>query len=287
MSWSKGYVEWIENDTAFLSIAFSWKIRQAYSRAIWLKSEGYKVRAGGPGLSSTALKRWMEEVAVLGGDVDALIHHNKDATRASRGCPVGCYFCIVPIAEGKGFTYLPDFTPRPILCDNNLSALPVEYQEFIIEKYIKFDVPLIDATNGFEPASFDNGTYQRWKRINLGDWRFGYDETKEEKEVYRAIQVLKDVPNTKKRIYVMIGNEPFQACYRRIRNVIDWGCEPYVQRFIALNAMERKPVVRYDWTKKKLNDLARWSNRWIWRTVPFEDYITTRSRKKSDQEELI
>lgn len=219
-----------------------------------------------------ARHNYLDGVAEVGGEMDALVHHNPDATMASRGCPVGCYFCIVPKMEGKEFVLLPDFTPRPILCDNNLSALPVEYQDRIIEKYQKSGVPLLDANSGFEPRTFDEGTYRRWKVINKGAWRFGYDETTEEKEAHRMAVILKDEPASLKRVYVLIGNEPFEACQRRIRQVIEWGCEPYAQPMIALNALKREPIVRHDWTKQKLSDLARWTNRWIWRTVPFADY---------------
>jgi hypothetical protein len=268
--WFNGIAEWIEGDIAFLSVAFSWKESLAYQRAAWLHKEGYRVRAGGPG--TFARQTYLSDVADLGGEVDALIHHNPDATMASRGCPVGCYFCIVPKMEGKAFTLLPDFTPRPVLCDNNLSALPVEYQEFIIDKYIRSAVMLLDANSGFEPKTFDEGTYRRWKIINSGAWRFGYDETKEENDVYRMVGVLKNEPASKKRVYVLIGNEPFEDCYRRIMQVIEWKCEPHVQPMIALNALEKKPIIRYDWTEQKLRDLARWSNRWLWRSIPFKEY---------------
>lgn len=270
MAWSKGLAEWIVDDTAFLSVAFSWRVPEAFMRSIWLREQGYKVRAGGPGLFT--LKWFMQENVELGGEVDALVHHNPEATMASRGCPVGCSFCIVPRMEGKEFTLLPDFTPRPILCDNNLSALPVEYQEYIIEKYQKFGVKLEDANGGFEPKTFDEGTYRRWRAINKGPWRFGYDETKEENDVYRMTQVLKKVNAPKKRVYVLIGNEPFEACLRRINQVIEWGCEPYAQPMIALNSLKRTPVIRHDWTRRKLTDLARWTNRWNWRTISFAEY---------------
>lgn len=272
MAWSGGFSEWVENDTAYLSVAFSWVLPKAYQRAIWYREQGYKVRAGGPGMFAPSLRKYLGDVAELGGNVDALIHHNPDATIASRGCPVGCYFCIVPKMEGKEFTFIPEFTPRPILCDNNLSALPIEYQDFIIEKYQKFDVPLLDANSGFEPMTFDDGTYNRWKVINKGAWRFAYDETKEGDDVYKVTQILKDVAAFRKRVYVLIGNEPFEACYRRIMQVIEWGCEPHVQPLIALNSLERKPIVRHDWTEQKLKDLARWSNRYLWRTVKFSEY---------------
>ena len=270
MSWPKGLVEWIEGDTAFLSVAFSWRLPEAYQRAVWLRGQGYKVRAGGPGLF--ARKNYLDDVAEAGGEVDALVHHNPDATMASRGCPVGCYFCIVPKMEGKTFTLLPDFTPRPILCDNNLSALPVEYQTHIIEKYQALGVPLLDANSGFEPRAFDEETYRRWKTINKGAWRFGYDETSEGADVYRMTQILKDEPAGTKRVYVLIGNEPFEACYERILKVIEWGCEPFAQPMIALNALQRRAIIRHDWTRQKLTDLARWTNRWVWRTVPFSEY---------------
>lgn len=270
MAWSKGLAEWIEGDTVCLSVAFSWRLPDAYKLAIWYKSQGYKVRAGGPGLF--ARQKYLEDVAELGGEVNALPHHNPDATMASRGCPVGCYFCIVPKMEGKEFILLPDFTPRPILCDNNLSALPVEYQEYVIEKYQKSGISLLDANSGFEPRTFDEDTYHRWKVINKGPWRFGYDETSEGDVAYKMTQVLKEVSAPKKRVYVLIGNEPFEECYRRIMQVIEWKCEPYVQPMMALNSLERTPIIRHDWTKQKLTDLARWTNRWNWRTIPFSEY---------------
>lgn len=272
MAWSGGLAEWIEGDTAFISVAFSWRLPDAYQKAIWYKQQGYKVRAGGPGMFAPNLRKYLADVAELGGEVDALVHHNQQATIASRGCPVGCYFCIVPKMEGKEFTLLSNFTPRPILCDNNLSALPIDYQWYIIEKYRRYDVQLLDANSGFEPHTFDEDTYHRWKEINRGPWRFAYDETSEGEEVYRMTRILKDEPGYRKRVYVLIGNEPYEACYRRIMQVIEWGCEPHVQPLIALNSLRLKPIVRHDWSEKVLKDLARWANRWLWRTIPFSEY---------------
>lgn len=277
-SWSGGLAEWTEGGIAFLSVAFSWNLPDAYQRAVWYRAQGYKVRAGGVGIYTR--KNYLADVAEIGGEADALIHHNPQATIASRGCPVGCYFCIVPKMEGKTFTLLPDFTPHPILCDNNLSALPVEYQEYIIEKYQKFGVPLLDANSGFEPMTFDEGTYRRWKVINKGAWRFAYDETAEGDDVYKVTRILKDEPASSKRVYVLIGNEPLEACYRRIMQVIEWGCEPHVQPMFSLNTLVRRPVVRHDWTEQKLRDLARWSNRWLWRNIPFRDYRAGRGTRE-------
>jgi hypothetical protein len=269
--WSGGLAEWTEGDTAFLSVAFTWKLNDAYQRAVWYRAQGYRVRAGGPGIFTR--KHYLADVAETGGDArDAVSRHNPMATIASRGCPVGCWFCIVPKAEGRELTLLPDFPVRPVLCDNNLSALPVDYQNFIIGRYERSGVPLLDANSGFEPRSFDDACFARWRRINRGVWRFAYDDQAERPYVERAMQMLREVSPRRKRIYVLIGNEPMASCLDRLREVIAWGGEPHAQPYIKLNALEKKPHVRFDWTEQSLRDMARWANRRHWRYTDFAGY---------------
>lgn len=271
MSWSGGLAEWVEDDTAYLSVAFSWRLPDAFQRAAWYRAQGYIVRAGGPG--TFANPRYLESVAELGGEVEALVHHNPLATIASRGCPVGCYFCIVPKVEGLNFTLLPDFTPRPILCDNNLSALPVEYQQYIIDKYQRSGVELRDANSGFEPITFDEDTYNRWRVILRGPWRFAFDTTSEEPQVKRMMQIIKGESAKRKQVYVLIGNEPISACYERAQKVIEWGGEPYVQPLLPLNALDRDHLkIAYDWTWAQLKDFQRYYNRHLWRYVKLHEY---------------
>lgn len=271
--WSGGFAEWVSDGTAHLSIAFTWLLDKAYSRALWYRALGYRVRAGGPAVFLKQMRHEIEDVAEIGGDIpDAVVHHNPAATIASRGCPVGCWFCIVPAMEGREFTLIPDFPVRPVLCDNNLSALPVEYQRHIIDRYKAADVPLLDANSGFEPRTFDEDVYARWREINRGPWRFAYDDQPERPDVERVMRMLRDEPRKRKRVYVLIGNEPFDACMERIRQVIDWGGEPHVQPYIKLNALEKRPHVRFDWTERKLKDVARWANGFVWRVAPFSEY---------------
>ena len=272
-SWSGGFAEWTDGDTAYLSVAFTWLLDKAYSRAIWYRALGYKVRAGGPALFLVKMQHELAEVAEVGGDIpDALARHNPQATMASRGCPVGCWFCIVPAMEGKEFTLIPDFPVRPILCDNNLSALPTDYQRHIIARYQAEGVPLLDANSGFEPATFGRDTYLRWKQILRGPWRFAYDESGEGEDVQRVMSILADEPVKRKRVYVLIGNEPFDECMARIERVIAWGGEPHVQPVMKLNALERRPWVRFDWTEQRLRDVARWANAWVWKRAKFSEY---------------
>lgn len=281
-AWVGGLAEWTADDTAYLSIAFTWKLDEAYSRACWYRAQGYKVRAGGPGIFTR--KHFLAEVAEIGGDMpDAVSHHNPSATIASRGCPVGCWFCIVPKMEGKAFTLLPDFPVRPILCDNNLSGLPAEYQDFIVRRYEAEGVPLLDANSGFEPRTFDDEVFARWHPINKGPWRFAYDDQAERPYVERVMRMLRGVGARRKRVYVLIGNEPVASCLERIREVIAWGGEPHVQPFIKLNALRREPHIRFDWTAQKLRDMARWANRMQWRKHTFAEYRRSAKTSRADR----
>jgi hypothetical protein len=212
---------------------------------------------------------------------------------ASRGCPVGCSFCIVPAMEGRTFTYLREFPARPVLCDNNLSALTVRYQQYIIERYERCEVELLDANSGFEPRTFDGGTFERWSKILRGPWRFGYDDLQERGYVRDMMALLrsKGVTPRKMQVYCMIGGEPVDACLQRIQEIIEWGGEPYCQRKMKLNALEKKPWVQFDWTAETLAHVARWVNRRIWRYAPLSAYDanvkTSRSRGRSSQLALV
>lgn len=290
--WVAGLAEWTVGETAFLSVAFTWKLREARDRALWYRSLGYAVRAGGP--ATFRPTGYLADVAQLGGDSpDAIARHNPMATIASRGCPVGCSFCIVPKMEGKTFTELPDFAVRPILCDNNLSGLEARYQDHIIARYRSAGVPLLDANSGFEPRTFDRSVYERWRAINRGPWRFAYDDWAESLDVINVLDMLKHVNARRKRVYVLIGNEPYAECMARLFYVI-YGpggdptrpikrpyAEPHVQALMKLNALEKRPHVKFDWTEQLLTDVARWANRRVYKYAPFLDYAS--SHKSSRQ----
>ena len=287
--WFKGIVEWTEGDQAFVSVVFTWDMPRAWQRAMWLHHAGYQVSVGGPAVhAKTPHREALREIATIGGSLpDVVASHNPQATFASRGCPVGCWFCIVPSMEGRDFTLIEDFPVRPILCDNNLSALPADFQDHIVSRYRETGVPLLDANSGFEPRTFDEEVFARWKPINRGPWRFALDDQGDVPHVLRVLEMLKDkvADRSRKRVYVLIGNEPFESCMERIQMVIDGGAEPYVQPVMKLNALEREPwlIDLYGWTRQELVDVARWVNGWVWRDCSFEDY--DRSLKKTPREE--
>lgn len=269
--WRKSAVHWREGNTAFISVVFTWQLPGARRIAEYYRALGCHVRAGGPGTFTR--KAYLADLCEVGGSIPgAIARHNPMATRASYGCPVGCWFCIVPKMDGRDFTLLPDFTPRPVLCDDNLSALPAEYQRHIIDRYQRAGVPLLDANSGFEPATFDDEVLARWRPILKGPWRFGFDEKTEGDNVARVFRLLRDVPPRRKQVYTMIGHEPFDHCMERIKRVRMEGGEPYAQPFIKLNSLTKEPAIRHDWTADRLRQVQRWVNRRIWRKVEFAAY---------------
>ena len=268
-------------DRVCLSVIFSWHALVARSIALRVKRHA-DVWCGGPGMFT--LGRWWERETGLTcvRGLDQRFERERGVyqmTFASRGCPVGCSFCIVPHLEGRSFTLDWDFSPAPVLCDNNLSALPVPFQEHIIRRYRAAGIPLRDANSGFEPQTFDEACYQRWKPTLHGPWRCAYDTLSECAAVERMLRILATEPPSRKRVYVLIGNEPIAACYERACKVIEWHGEPFCQPFIPLNALSRYQVkIAYDWTPSLLKDFARYFNRYLWRTISLRDY-TNRKRE--------
>lgn len=90
--WGNGIAEWVEGDTAFVSVVFSWMLQKAYARCVWFRQAGYKVRAGGPAV--TMNPDALTGVAELGGDVSALKHHNENGNlHHKRMYQEMCFLC--------------------------------------------------------------------------------------------------------------------------------------------------------------------------------------------------
>lgn len=265
-------------DLVCLSIIFSWDAPTARNIALRTKQHA-EVWAGGPGLF--ALRKWWSDqtgLTMVKGLDDRFERQRGDYRYcfASRGCPVACPWCIVPVLEGTSFSYDPEFVPAPILCDNNLSALPIEYQKHIIERYRAFGVRLTDANSGYEPRTFSDEVFRLWQPVLKGPWRFAFDAMNEAEYVERMMRILRDVPSYRKRVYVLVGNEPVEVCYQRAMQVIAWKGEPYCQYLKPLNWLGENDALdkraRHDWTYRLGRDFCRYFNGFVWRQAPIHEY---------------
>jgi hypothetical protein len=275
-------------DLVCISAIFSWHVPHLIESALTTLEAKIPTEVGGPGTfglrdvikaatglspQSTPDQRFEQQSGFAG-----------KACFWSRGCPAkNCTLgfpksgaipiCSVPDMEGWRFTLYPETIPAPIILDNNLSALPHEHQELIIEKTLAAGFPIVDANSGFEPRSFRPETATRWKRLPLKAWRFAYDEIAELPAVLHMMEILDDAGISRKsrHIYCLAGNEPIEACEERVRLIHTLGSLPIVQRRRPLDWMSGPLPTLHDWTEQTLIDFQRWGNR-LSASIAFKDY---------------
>jgi hypothetical protein len=271
-------------DLFAFSCVFSWNLSRLVEMARAATAMG-EVWIGGPAVTFSE-----DNAAYVQRETGIRPHHGIDErferepgkypmVYFSRGCPAysaGCGPCPVPRLEGKEFRYYPDATPAKLLLDNNLSALPDDYQDHIIERYKGFKGK-VDANSGFEPHTFTERTLERWKRFPLSCWRFGYDHTDEREQALEMMRLLKShgIQGERVRVYTIIGNEPKEVCQRRMQEVIDNGMHPWPQRMRPLNWLGPDGTLpcSHDWDEPTLIAFQRfYSYAGLWKNMEPEDY---------------
>lgn len=271
MGWSKGIIEWMDNNVVYISVPFTWKLEEARQRATFW-STFYEVTVGGPAVD--LMPYFFSGVdTVVGESVNALPRHNPDATFTSRGCIRKCKFCAVPKIEGD-LVELDNWEPKPIICDNNLLACSKVHFDKVIDS-LK-NVPGVDFNQGLDARLLTNYHAIRIAELHIGAVRLAWDNTKSESKVMGAISKLNKVgiSNSAIRVYVLIGfdDTPEDALYR-LQTLKDIGIRPCPQRFNPLDTLRRDSYVSPNWTDRELRKYMRyWSKRHLWH-IPFEDYI--------------
>lgn len=269
--WQGGLVEWIEENTAFLSVVFSWQLQEAYQRAVWLRQLGYHVRAGGPAVELNP--DVMQGVAVTMGKASALPYHNPNATFTSRGCIRKCPFCAVPRIEGD-LIELADWEVKPIVCDNNLLACSRRHFDDVIDRLKP--IPDVDFNQGLDARLLSNYHADRLAELDLRVVRLAWDDTRNEKSFLSAFQRLRNAgfPAKRIRVYVLIGfnDTPKDALYRleTIRELKAW---PNPMRYQPLSVKVRNGYVAPGWTDRQLRRFVRYWSRLRWFSgIPFAEF---------------
>lgn len=266
-----GLAEWIEEDTAFLSVVFSWNLPDAYQRAVFLRAQGYEVRAGGPAVSFNP--GYLQDVADIGGKADALPYHNPRATFTSRGCIRKCKFCIVPVIEGD-LTELDNWPVRPIVCDNNLLACSRQHFDRVIDRLKP--VSQVDFNQGLDARLLTSYHAERLAELDLRCVRLAWDHTKGEPLFRRGFERLikAGIRPSKIRVYCLIGYDdtPEDALYR-LETIWGLGAFPNPMRYQPLNAIRKNQYVAPSWTEAELKRYMRyWQNLRFTSPIPFRDF---------------
>ena len=271
-NWHGGLVEWKNNDTAFISVVFSWKLQEAYQKAIWYKSMGYNVVVGGTAVAYNPT--YFAGVAdVLDTFDNVLTRHNPNATFTTRGCIRKCPFCIVPIIEGE-FREIEYFIPKPIVCDNNFLASSKKHFDNVIDKL----KPLrgIDFNQGLDARLLNKYMATRLAELDIKFIRLAFDHISTEKRLLSAHKLLLDagIPPKKIRVYCLIGfnDTPDDALYR-LELVRKLGSLPNPMRYQPLNASRRNSYIDINWTERELKNIMRYYSRLIYLGhIKFEEY---------------
>ena len=284
--WAKGIVDWVHEDTAYISVVFTWHLPKAYSLCTWYRQQGYQVKAGG--VAVKLLPDYLADVAMTGEDAHALPLHNPDATFTSRGCIRNCGFCAVPKIEG-GLVELTDWEPRPIVCDNNLLACSKAHFDRVIDRL----KPLqgIDFNQGLDARLLQQHHIDRFKELDLSVLRFAWDNTSSERRVLPAIHSILDAgfPKQKVRCYVLFNcGDTLEDALYRCNTLKQMGVLPNVQRYQPLYTLQKNSYVDPNWNKDLLSDFGRYWSKQIWlRPIPFEDYRRCRRHDMAKEQQVM
>jgi hypothetical protein len=267
-------------DLYAFSAVFTWDL-PALADGVRSVPAGEEIWIGGP--APSAMPDWVRQETgikpVVGPD-PRFERQQGDFKwcRTTRGCPVGCYFCIVPKIDGVTMLEYDDFDPAPIVVDDNILRSSWRHQQLVVEKLEAAPFSSIDFNSGFEPLFLEQKHIDLYGRLPLKYWRVAFDERAEAEAVRHAIQLLRanGIPSKKIFCYVLAGNEPFEDCLWRAQKVVEWGGEPRIQMMKPLNWLMRRQDVwinpKHDWTVELSVNFPRYWYSYAWRRVGWDEW---------------
>jgi hypothetical protein len=264
-TWAKDIVKWRVGKTLYLSVPFTWLVKEA--ERIAAEHDG-KVLIGGPGL--------MKPTECPG--YTPLLFHNPLATFTTRGCPNRCPFCAVHKLEPE-FIEIPDFRPAPVICDNNLLAASKRHIARVIDRLTAF--PFVDFNQGLEARKFTPAIADMLGRLHC-KVRFAFDTQANESELKRAIDLCQSRTTNDISVYCLIGfNDSPDEAINRLETVKLWGARPFPMRYQPLDTWIKNSYVAPGWTDTKLRDVASFYSlsRYL-EYMPFEEYEYRRHNGK-------
>lgn len=256
--WRKGIANWKIGNTLYISVPFTWLMKDADDMASQHKGD---VVIGGPG---TMRPSYCEAV-------EPILFHNPLATFTTRGCPNQCQFCAVPVLEGD-FTQYDTWRHAPIICDNNLLAGTMKHFSNVVQSLKRFRA--CDFNQGLDARLFKPEHADLLATLKNPKIRFAFDHVNVETTVHDAVCLaiksgLKDIG-----VYVLIGfrDTPEDALYR-LEKVRSWGIWPNPMRYQPLNTTEKNSYVAPGWDERNLRKTMKYYSRLAWLDhIPFKDF---------------
>ncbi len=138
IKWPGGPTYWMNGDIMFVSIPFTWNLREVHIRLRTIDFLFVEAWIGGP--ATKLMKDFapdyfddLPHVKVKEYYPGAMQIVNPQATKTTTGCIRSCGFCAVPKNEGK-LIELNEWPDLPVVCDNNLLGSSVEHFDRVIDR---------------------------------------------------------------------------------------------------------------------------------------------------------
>jgi len=246
------------------------------------------VEIGGPGVA--ALAGWSERETGIRPVIGPDPRFEREPgdyqwTRTTRGCTVGCPFCVVPRVDGRRVIEYEDFPLAPVVVDDNLLRASWKHQVRVVERLAAQQYAWVDFNSGFDPEIFTGDHYELYSCLPLKAWRLAFDTEGEAAVAERMICLLRAQGVRPEKIwcYVLIGfNDTPGESLSRARRVIEWGGEPRIQPFRPLTWLHPdQPFVNraLGWTAEIITSMPRYFYGYYWRRMDFWQFLDyTRER---------
>jgi len=240
-----------EADEVKISVVFTWDIESAKHLALAWAQYYSRVTMGGPALCTYA-----------DGFTPGLFTH-LGITITSRGCNNNCPWCLVPQREGN-IREIP-ICPGNIIQDNNLLQCSSDHIHKVFDmlktqRHVQF-------TGGLDARLLTNDIVDRLRSIRLEQMFFACDNKASIAHLRKAGEMLKDIPRSKKRCYVLLAfdGESISDCTERLQDVWQSGFMPFAQLY---QPADHRIVYSNEW-----RTLARnWSRPAIMKTIQSKHY---------------
>jgi len=298
MKWHRGPVLWQLHKTLYCSVVFTWDVPRAIDMINKRQNEmgtpygtitngvrknKFKVVVGGPG--AMLMKEKFDGIAEIKNNLNPLepvLFHNPLATFTTRGCINKCPFCAVPIIEG-GFKEIKDFSPRPIVCDNNFLASSKSHFNKVIDKLKP--LPFIDFNQGLDARLFKKHVANRLCELKQVQLRFAFDHISMENAVVDAIKLAQTKGFKNIGCYLLFGfkDTPSDALYRA-KILQSLKVLIYPMRYQPLNAVKKNMYIATNngWTNYELNRFrAYWMHR-EFHKMKFEEFDPSKQLRQED-----
>ena len=276
MTWHKNIFTVDEGKYHYVSVPFTWLVGRAIQACQAAEKRGLTPIVGGPGalLMHKELREWdVQEQCPSFFFADMLRIHNPHASRATHGCPNHCPFCI---NQRKDFAELPEFCPRPIMCDDNFLEASLPFVEMAIDRLQ--DLPVVDFNQGLSASLFTGKKAELLTRLPFDVLRFAFDSVNVESSVVKAIELAFSLGFHKIHCYVLVGfNDTVDDALYRVRLLESLGVVPVPMRYQPLNTMKKNAYVSPLWDEAELKKFTRYWSRRIWtQYIPYDQFDNSR-----------